>query len=73
MPIADFLDGESFDPEALGAMNAAFKDICTTVGLNDKSDKATELVARRLIRLAKAGERDAERLRTAVLASLRAG
>ena len=72
MPIADFLDGELFDPEALGAISSAFKDICATVGLSDKSDKATELVARRLIRLARAGERDAGRLRTAVLASLRA-
>jgi hypothetical protein len=54
-------------------VNSAFGDICAALGLTATSDQATEVVARRLIGFARAGKRDAGRLRTAVLDSLRAG
>ena len=72
MPIADFLQGQSFDSDTLRAMNFAFKDICAALGQTDRTDEATGVVAIRLIQLAKAGERDAGRLAAAVLTSLRA-
>ena len=72
MPIADFLQGQSFDSDTRRAMNSAFGDIRAALGLTDRTDQATGVVAMRLIQLAKAGERDAERLAAAVLISLRA-
>jgi hypothetical protein len=70
MPIRAFLDEKSFDPEAIEVMNAAFLAACADLGLTDKSDRACEIVAKRIIVLAD-GKRDAETLRTLVLASFR--
>jgi hypothetical protein len=71
MPIRTFLEDKSFDPDAIEIMNAAFQGACADLGLTDKSDRACEMVAERIIVLAD-GKRDAETLRTLVLASFQA-
>lgn len=59
MPILRFLDSNSvFGPDDLRAMTAAFDSALTKLGLKDRTDPATELVAKRIIALAKRGERD---------------
>jgi hypothetical protein len=63
MPILRFLDSNSvFGPDDLRAMTAAFDSALTKLGLKDRTDPATELVAKRIIALAKRGERDPVKL-----------
>jgi hypothetical protein len=45
----------------------AVTDVCPFLGLNDKTDALTIMVAKRIIDLAGSGECDPERLKTAVL------
>lgn len=71
MPIQVFLHGKSFDPEAIEIMNAAFLGVCEDLGLSDKTDGACEIVAKRVIELM-VGQRDAEAIRKAVVASIKA-
>jgi hypothetical protein len=68
MPIRRFLRGDAaFGPDDLAAMGAAFDDALRRLGLNDRTDKMTELVARKIISIAKQGERDPVRLCEAAL------
>ena len=53
----------AFDPEAIQAMCAAFEEACDDLGLARKHDRITELVALKIIEIAKTGVRDAEMLR----------
>jgi hypothetical protein len=67
MPIRSFVDEKLFAPELIESMAVAFNGTCASLGLVDKSDKATEVVAKTIIDLAKAGEHDPERLQSAAL------
>jgi hypothetical protein len=67
MPITPFLRGQAFDPEAVKAMGIAFTDSCQALGLVERTDKLTELVADRIIELAQQGIRDAAALTAMVL------
>lgn len=72
MPIRAFLDDHSsFDSEAIQNMSRALADALTALGLIGKSDDLTVVVAKKIIELAKAGERDPARLTAAVLKSFR--
>jgi len=71
MPITPFLQGQPFDPDATRAMGVAFDDACRRLGLTDKADRATEIVARKIIEVAQRGERDPIRLADAVLKSFK--
>ncbi len=57
MPITPFLRNQAFDPDLIDAMSAAFTQACTTLGLVDRADPITELVARYIIELAQRGIR----------------
>jgi hypothetical protein len=71
MPLWAFVHEAEFEPELLASMGIAFAAACEALGLADKSDQATELVANRIIALARGGEHDAERLKVAVLETFR--
>jgi hypothetical protein len=71
MPIRPFLDGHKFDPETIRIMGLAFEIARVALGPTDRGDLANELVARKIIELAKAGERDPERLCDGVLEEFR--
>ena len=58
LPITPFLKSQVFDPEIAKAMGLAFEKACRTLGLALTSDPATEAVAKVIIDLADAGERD---------------
>jgi hypothetical protein len=61
--IIPFLNGQAFEPETVEAMGLALKKACKSLGLVDnKSDPAIQLVATKIIELARRGEKDAERL-----------
>ena len=57
MPITLFLQNQAFDPEIIEDMSAAFTDACATLGLVDRADPLTEIVASRIIELAQRGIR----------------
>ncbi len=67
MPIISFLKGQVFDPEATRAMGLAFDKARQLLGLADRNDRATEIVAALIIEEAQMGERDPDRLCAAVL------
>jgi hypothetical protein len=51
----------AFDPDTIHAMGGAFDDVCRTLAA-DRRDLASRLIARKIIELARAGERDRGRL-----------
>jgi hypothetical protein len=71
VPITPFLKSKVFDPDMVQAMGMAFEKACRTLGLKLTSDRATEAVARVVIELAEAGERDPELLYRGALAHFR--
>jgi len=62
MPITPFLDGTKFDLEAKRVMGVAFEMARVALGLADRGDLANEIIAKRIIELAKAGERNPDLL-----------
>jgi hypothetical protein len=57
VPIALFLRGQDFEPETIAAMSGAFRDACMALGLIDRTDQKTALVAKHIIKLAERGIR----------------
>lgn len=57
MPITPFLRDQAFDPETIEAMSEAFAPAREILGLKDREDPLTALVARRIIELAQRGVR----------------
>ena len=70
MSIRVILD-TAFTPEQVQILVVAFEDALKALGLVDREDAVTKLVAEKIIAVAKTGERDPQRLRDAVLAELR--
>ena len=62
MPITPFLDGEHFDAETKRVMGVAFEMALVALRLIGRGNLANEALAQKIIALAKAGERDPERL-----------
>lgn len=58
MPVTPFLKGQAFDPELVEAMGAAFVSTCDALGLTDRTDPITALVAEKIIELAERGLRN---------------
>jgi hypothetical protein len=64
MPIRLFLEHDhAFGPDELAILTAAFEDALRHMGLVDRNDPTTIMVAKRIIELAKQGERDPVKLR----------
>jgi hypothetical protein len=64
--IVPFLRDSVFDPKDITAMSMALDDVCKSLDLLDDSS-AREVMAARIIDLARAGERSPTRLRDRVL------
>jgi hypothetical protein len=63
VPIRQYLGADSsFGPEDLDAIAEAFSTALNRLDLKDRSDAMVEIVARRIIRAAMAGERDPAKL-----------
>jgi hypothetical protein len=65
------LQNQAFEPDAIAAMTAAYEEAIRTLGLRDRSDPLTQLVAERIIEFAQRGERDPIRLRQYALSSFK--
>ena len=72
MPIRSHLNGQRFDPETMRLMGLAYEMTRISLRLVDRGNIANNVVAQKIIELAKSGERDPERLCEAVLNQWRA-
>jgi len=61
----------ALEPQNIEAMRLAFHRACKALQLNETADAITEIVASKIIELARAGEIDPERLCDQVLHHLR--
>jgi hypothetical protein len=53
---------ESFAPEDVAALVTAYEDVLRTLGLTDRNDPVTVLVAKTIIEIAKSGDRNPQHL-----------
>lgn len=67
MPGGRLLSDYSFDPEATHAMGIAFEKACRKLMLANTDDPVNRVLALKIIEVAKAGERDPDKLQDAVL------
>jgi hypothetical protein len=65
--ITPFLRNQAFDPETVEVMGKAFVTTCEALGLTDRTDAMTKLVAEKVIELAQRGFRNPLALHLAVL------
>jgi hypothetical protein len=63
MPIYRLLQGEAFQPEQVVVLGEVFEDVLRTLGLVNRTDPLTEMVAKKVIELAQTGEQDPIRLK----------
>ena len=71
MPIRPLLPNDlAFGPEDIAVLSTAFEDTLRSLRLVKRSDPAVSIVAKRIIEIAKSGERDPLRLRDRTLRDL---
>ena len=58
MPIRRLLDSNAFNPEEVTILRDVFEDTLCALKLTDRSDPVTSLIAKKIIELARLGERD---------------
>ena len=71
VPIRPLLRDGAFGPEDITTLTAAFEDTLLVLGVHDRQHPTAMLVAKRVIELARQGERNPKLLRDAVLRSFR--
>jgi hypothetical protein len=71
VPIRAFLRDGHFTPEDIAVLTDAFEQTLGALHLSDRNDPAVKLVAERIIKLARQGERDPATLRQVVLKSFK--
>jgi hypothetical protein len=67
MPITRLLQDTAFGPDEIAVLVAAYEDALRALSLVNRTDPATEMVAKKIIELAKQGEHDPVRLRERVI------
>ena len=68
MPIRNYLDGQAaFEPEAIRAMSDAFEQACIALNIPAGDARGREVIAMRIIDLARRGVIDPKTLRNRVL------
>jgi hypothetical protein len=74
VPISELLKRqECFQPTEVATLCAVFEDVLKTLGLVDRRDVLTTMIARKLVELAKTGVRDPVRLKQRTLRAFEAG
>jgi hypothetical protein len=71
MPISSYLDGEQFDPQTQRIMGLAFELTRAALRISNQDNIAPDIIAKKVIEFAKAGERDPERICDYALANFR--
>ena len=70
VPIRPFIKEIAFGPEVISVMGTAFEDVCKALEVSGRSDVSKELIATKIIQLARGGETDPVVLREMVLSEL---
>jgi hypothetical protein len=70
-PIIPFLRAQAFDPETVEAMGKALVATCESLGLSDRNDAMTRLVAEKIIELAQRGIKNPTALHFAAMKDFR--
>ena len=69
MAIYRLLKETAFDADACKAMGHAYEALLADLGLSDRNDPFTEIIAKEIIRVASLGVLDASEIRARVLAA----
>jgi hypothetical protein len=70
MTIVPFLNGKVFGPEDIQAMSTVLEDVCKILNLADEATSERELLAKKIIALARQSEPNAALLRDRILSEL---
>ena len=70
MAIYRLIANGTFEPEEIEAMAAAYEGALSDLGLSDRDDPITELVARSILTITSLGERDSIRIKERALHAL---
>ena len=70
MPLTPYLNEAVFNPKDIEALNAAFTTLCRSLDLAEGNNPRAEAVARLVIEIAGAGERDPQAIHDRVLLAL---
>jgi hypothetical protein len=70
-PITPLLQGRAFDPETVQAIANALVMTCEVLGLSSRDDATTQLVAEKIIELAKRGLKNPTALQMAAIKELK--
>lgn len=70
MPLQRLLIENAFGPEETALLSTAYEGALRSLGLKDRTDPATEMVAQKIIQLAREGIRDPDRLQQMAVQSL---
>jgi hypothetical protein len=71
MPIYEIMRRQGvLAPEEVAMLGKVFEDLLETLGLVDRKDPMTEMVAKKLVELATAGIREPDRLKALTLQAL---
>ena len=70
MTFAPFLDGNVFGPQDIQAMSSALDELCKILNVTDEAKSERELLAQKIVVLARQGERDAALLRDRMLSEI---
>ena len=62
MTVHNLFKNSPFGPEEIGVLTSAYEQTLRTLGLQERNDPLTEMVARKIISLAQTGVRDASAL-----------
>jgi hypothetical protein len=64
------LQNSAFGPDEIKRMTTAYEDVLRVLGLVDRTDAITEIVAKKVIEITQTGERDPLRIRARALRTL---
>ena len=70
MAIYRLLQKSAFGPEEIRCMTTAYEDALRVLGLIDRNDPMTEILAKKIVEIAQTGERDPSRIRAKAVAAL---
>jgi hypothetical protein len=70
MPIFRLLQNAVFGPEEIKRLTTAYEDALRILGLTDRADPMTEILARKIIEIAQTGERDPAQIRSKAVAAI---
>ena len=70
MAIYRLLKNHAYGPDEIKVLTTAYEEVLRTLRLQNRSDPATEMIAKKILELAQCGERDPIRLREGAIRSL---